>query len=74
VAYFTDGDGEAPAAKPKGVEVVWVLTGAWAEVPAKWGRVVRMGAQVTRYQEMVLGPGVRSLRSTERQSALVSGG
>jgi predicted metal-dependent peptidase len=42
VAYFTDGDGEAPAAKPKGVEVVWVLTDAWAEVPAKWGRVVRM--------------------------------
>jgi hypothetical protein len=21
---------------------VWVLTDAWAEVPAKWGRVVRM--------------------------------
>lgn len=42
IVYFTDGQGPAPSAAPKGVEVLWVLTGAWAEVPAPWGRVVRM--------------------------------
>jgi len=42
VVYFTDGHGPAPSAAPRGVEVLWVLTGSSPRVPARFGRVVRM--------------------------------
>lgn len=45
VVYFTDGHGPAPEHAPVGVDVLWVLTGASARVPARFGRVARMRAR-----------------------------
>jgi predicted metal-dependent peptidase len=41
VIYFTDGQGPAPVAAPR-VPVIWCLTPN-GEMPAAWGRSVRMG-------------------------------
>lgn len=39
--YLTDGDGDAPATPPKGVEVVWcVVPSQWGRKPAHWGKLV----------------------------------
>ena len=45
VVYFTDGHGPAPDRGPASVQVLWVLTGSEARVPARFGRVVRMRAR-----------------------------
>lgn len=45
VVYFTDGHGPAPSLPPASVQVLWVLTGSEARVPARFGRVVRMRAR-----------------------------
>lgn len=42
VVYFTDGLGDAPERAP-GVPVIWCLTPGGIP-PAKWGRVIHMGA------------------------------
>jgi predicted metal-dependent peptidase len=42
VVYFTDGHGPAPDHAPLGISVLWVLTGASARVPTRFGRAVRM--------------------------------
>jgi predicted metal-dependent peptidase len=39
--YFTDGDGYAPAAPPRGMEVVWcIVPSYYNRRPAKWGHAV----------------------------------
>lgn len=41
VIYLTDGDGDAPARKPRGMEVIWcVVPSQWGRKPADWGRLV----------------------------------
>ena len=40
IVYFTDGHGPAPAEAPRGVDVLWVLTGTGPKRPAPWGRAV----------------------------------
>jgi predicted metal-dependent peptidase len=48
IVYFTDGYGPAPEAPPPGVDVLWVLTGASPQVPARWGRSVCMKPRAER--------------------------
>jgi predicted metal-dependent peptidase len=39
--YLTDGDGDAPANKPRGFEFIWCLVpSTWQQLPADWGHVV----------------------------------
>jgi len=39
--YLTDGDGDAPAAPPKNMEVIWcIVPSAWGRRPANWGHLV----------------------------------
>lgn len=41
VFYFTDGDGYAPEAPPRNMEVVWVIVPSpWGRAPASWGHLV----------------------------------
>jgi len=41
VIYITDGDGVAPAAPPRGMDVIWcVVRTPWARKPANWGHIV----------------------------------
>jgi predicted metal-dependent peptidase len=41
VFYLTDGDGDAPRNKPKGMEVVWVIVPTpYGRRPARWGHLV----------------------------------
>lgn len=42
LVYFTDGHGPAPAEAPRGVHVLWVLTGPAPQVPAAFGQRVRL--------------------------------
>lgn len=39
IVYFTDGYGPAPKVPPKGIDVLWVLTGYSPTVPASYGDV-----------------------------------
>lgn len=44
VVFFTDGDGPAPEAPPKGIQTVWcIVRTPHARRPARWGRVVVCG-------------------------------
>jgi predicted metal-dependent peptidase len=39
--YFTDGDGFAPAAKPKGMDIIWcVVPSHYNKAPASWGKTI----------------------------------
>jgi predicted metal-dependent peptidase len=39
--YFTDGDGYAPAAAPKGLKVIWcVVPSFYRRAPAPWGKTI----------------------------------
>lgn len=41
ILYFTDGDGDAPDAPPRGMEVVWVIVKSyWNKKPCDWGHCV----------------------------------
>lgn len=41
VIYITDGDGDAPETKPKGLEVLWcIVPTPYGRRPAKWGHLV----------------------------------
>lgn len=55
IVYFTDGYGEAPASAPRGVDVLWVLTGDKPKVPAAWGTSVCLRPRQQRH--MVTVPG-----------------
>lgn len=41
VLYFTDGDGEAPARPPNGMDVIWVIVHSYYnKSPATWGHTI----------------------------------
>lgn len=42
VIFATDGYGPAPVAKPRGIEVIWLLTGTYTTRPAEWGTYVEV--------------------------------
>jgi predicted metal-dependent peptidase len=42
IVVATDGCGPAPAAAPKGVEVIWLLVGRHRKQPCSWGEVIEV--------------------------------
>lgn len=42
IVFATDGFGPAPITAPRDVLVIWLLVGAQAVRPARWGEVVRV--------------------------------
>lgn len=42
VIFATDGCGPAPAAQPKGMQVIWLLLGPYKDSPCSWGEQIEI--------------------------------